>query len=388
MKRLPWLLYGDMEPGGGAHRYFSDVLRALEPELWPTLIVLPPSSVSAEIEKTARDMNASVLPLRVNRRLDLPAFQALRQEVRRHKIRHASLQLSSLFWGNKTVFSTLRWAGVKHIAITAHAIDPPEETAVKSRLRRMETCLFGRFVTDWIALAHYDKQIFQRLGASPESQTLLRPCVSDFPVEAAPDWEELTRNGSARGIERWIGFVGVLRCAKGIYELLEAFAAISNEFPDCGLFIVGEGEERTSLVQKCFAFGLMPRIIFTGYRSDGRALLKLCDACVLASHTEHYPFVLLEAMAEGVPVIATSVGAVPEMLGDGARGTLVPPRDIPALSEAMRKVLGSKDETHESVEKARQFVRETSSPAQFREGLKTFYHRWLEGEETIRADRD
>jgi glycosyltransferase involved in cell wall biosynthesis len=182
--------------------------------------------------------------------------------------------------------------------------------------------------------------------------------------------------------------VGVLRRAKGIYELLEAFAAISNEFPDCGLFIVGEGEERTSLVQQCFAFGLMPRIIFTGYRSDSRALLKLCDACVLASHTEHYPLVLLEAMAEGVPVIATSVGAVPEMLGDGERGTLVPPKDIPALSDAMRIVLSSKDETHESVEKARQFVRETSSPAQFREGLKTFYHRWLEGEETIRADRD
>ncbi len=388
MKRLPWLLYGDMETGGGAHRYFSDVLRALEPELWPTLIVLPPSSVNAEIEKTARDRHASVLPLRINRRLDLSAFQTLRQEIRQHRIRHANLQLSSLFWGNKTIFSTLRLAGVKHIAITAHAIDPPEEAAVKSKLRRMETRLLGRFITDWIALAHYDEQIFQRLGASSDSRVLLRPCVSDFPVEAAADWEELTRNGRERGIKRWIGFVGVLRRAKGIYDLLEAFAAISNDFPDCGLIIVGEGEERTSLVQQCFALGMMPRIIFTGYRSDGRALLKLCDACVLASHTEHYPFVLLEAMAEGVPVIATSVGAVPEMLGDGERGTLVPPKDIPALSDALRHVLNSKDETHESVEKARQFVRETSSPAKFRQDLKTFIRCWLGGEETVRADRD
>jgi len=387
MTTVPWLLYGDMELVGGAYRYFCDLLQGLNAELRPALIALPFTVLTPDIEKMAHESRASVIPLRLKSRCDFSTLSELHRAVRRHQIRHANLQLSSLFWGNKTAFAALRMAGVTRIALTAHAIDPPQEGTIKAALRRAETRFYSCFVTDWAALARYDWSIFCRLGASHSSIVMIQPCVPLATAEAVTDWDALARDFHAEGVQRWIGFVGVLRRAKGVFDLLEAFGSISAEFRDVGLLIVGDGEERAALVEKCARLNLTPRILFAGYRSDGRALLRHCNACILPSHTEHYPYILLEAMAEGIPIVATQVGAVPELLDNGVRGTLVPSRNVAALIYALKKVLNDRVSISESVEKARQFVRETCTMEHFNQAVNAFHRRWLGWEKATCEDR-
>ena len=376
-----------MEPGGGAYRYFCDLLQCLNAELQPSLISLPPASLTPEIERMAHESGACAIPIHMKSRWDFSTLGELRRAIRKHRIHHANLQLSSLFWGNKTTFAALRMAGVRHLALTAHAIDPPKEGAVKAALRRAETRFHSCFVTDWVALARYDRSVFSRLGAAPNSIMILHPCVPPVSTEVVMDWESLVRDYRAQGVQRWIGFVGVLRRAKGIFDLLESFNAIAAEFRDVGLLIVGDGEERAALVERCMRLNLAHRILFAGYRSDGRALLRRCDACILPSHTEHYPYVLLEAMAEGIPIVATRVGAVPELLGDGERGMLVPSEDVAALTDALRKVLSDIASAQKSIEKARRFVQETCTMEHFSEAVNAFHRRWLGLEKVTCEDR-
>jgi hypothetical protein len=119
-----------MEPGGGAHRYFRDLLQCLNAELQPTLISLPSESLTPEIERMAHESGACAIPIQMKSRWDFSTLGELRRATRKHQIRHANLQLSSLFWGNKTTFAALRMEAVKHLAMTAREICPFKERSL------------------------------------------------------------------------------------------------------------------------------------------------------------------------------------------------------------------------------------------------------------------
>jgi glycosyltransferase involved in cell wall biosynthesis len=86
-------------------------------------------------------------------------------------------------------------------------------------------------------------------------------------------------------------------------------------------------------------------------------------------------------MAEGIAIVATRVGAVPELLGDGERGMLVPSEDVAALADALRKVLSDRGSAQKSIEKARKFVQETCTMEHFNQAVNAFHRRWLRLEE-------
>ncbi|HMO85762.1 MAG TPA: glycosyltransferase, partial [Lacipirellulaceae bacterium] len=104
---------------------------------------------------------------------------------------------------------------------------------------------------------------------------------------------------------------------------------------DVGFAIFGEGPLRDQLAADIRTRGLQDRVVLAGFRSDLCELLPQLDVLVLSSRTEGLPVVLLEAMAADVPVVATSVGGVPEVIEDGRCGLLVPPDDPNALTHAV-----------------------------------------------------
>ena len=91
------------------------------------------------------------------------------------------------------------------------------------------------------------------------------------------------------------------------------------------LLIVGEGPERAALAQRIAALGLQERVTLAGYVAGADRLLETAAGFVMSSFTEGMPLVLMEALQWGVPILATSVGAIPELLQDGRAGELVPP---------------------------------------------------------------
>jgi glycosyltransferase involved in cell wall biosynthesis len=140
-----------------------------------------------------------------------------------------------------------------------------------------------------------------------------------------------------------LGFVGRLSDEKGLHHLLEAARRWSPSDCRWRLVLVGEGPQRGALEQAVRNFGLSDRVIFTGFQTDTSEWYPVMDALVLPSLTEGTPMVLLEAMANGIPVIATSVGGVSAMIANGFNGILVPPADVPKLLEAMRIVASDGD---------------------------------------------
>ncbi|HSB67760.1 MAG TPA: glycosyltransferase family 4 protein [Candidatus Methylomirabilis sp.] len=136
-----------------------------------------------------------------------------------------------------------------------------------------------------------------------------------------------------------VGTVARLAPVKGHRFLLEAMPGILQSCPEARFVFVGEGEARPALEEQARHLGLGERIIFTGFREDAPALLAGMDLFVLPSLNEGMGRVLVMAMALGKPIVATRVGGVPELLGDGEAGILVPPGDSAALAEAVTTLL-------------------------------------------------
>ncbi|NCO86554.1 MAG: glycosyltransferase family 4 protein [Rhodobacterales bacterium] len=133
-------------------------------------------------------------------------------------------------------------------------------------------------------------------------------------------------------------FVGRLAAVKGLPVLFEALTLIADRLPRLRLTLVGDGPDRRALEAE--ARGLP--VAFVGYKSQSEVaeLLRGADALVLPSFAEGLPVVLMEAMAARLPVIATRIAGVPELVEDGASGLLVPPGDAQALAAAIAAVLG------------------------------------------------
>ena len=140
-----------------------------------------------------------------------------------------------------------------------------------------------------------------------------------------------------------LGAVGRLSAEKGFDLLIRAVAQLLSGGLDVGLLIAGEGDERARLQALAGELGLGDRVKLMGYCADPRELYQALDAYVLSSLREGLPNVLLEAMALGVPVVATRIAGVPRLVRDGENGLLVEPGDVGGLAAAVRNLAGNEE---------------------------------------------
>jgi glycosyltransferase involved in cell wall biosynthesis len=131
--------------------------------------------------------------------------------------------------------------------------------------------------------------------------------------------------------------VGQLQPAKGFHLLLDAVAAAAGAGHNVALTIVGDGGLRGSLDAYAVRLGIRDLVTFPGAlnQRDVREVLRRADAFVLASFAEGIPVVLMEAMAAGLPCIATRITGIPELIDDGREGILTTPSDVDALARAI-----------------------------------------------------
>ncbi len=127
---------------------------------------------------------------------------------------------------------------------------------------------------------------------------------------------------------------------KGHYDLIEAARNICPVFPGVRFVLAGDGVERPKIEEAVRSAGMEKNFIFLGQRADVPELLASADIFVLPSRAEGLPNAALEAMAAGLPVVATRVGGIPEIIENGVSGLLVPPQDSASLARALLRVLG------------------------------------------------
>jgi glycosyltransferase involved in cell wall biosynthesis len=139
-----------------------------------------------------------------------------------------------------------------------------------------------------------------------------------------------------------IGVVGRLVPIKGHKYLVSAAKRIIREFDNTVFVFVGDGYLESRLERQSESLGVRKNIIFTGWRKDVIEVLNLFDILVLPSLNEGMGKVLIEGMALGKPIVASSVGGIIDLVENGDNGILVPPKDSDALEEAILKLIRNK----------------------------------------------
>lgn len=158
-------------------------------------------------------------------------------------------------------------------------------------------------------------------------------------------------------------FVGGLVPEKGLDTLLAAWSLLAQELPQARLVLVGRGELHVTLLAQAQQLGIADRVIFAGSTDKVVAYLHAADAFVLPSYAEGLPIALLEAMACGLPCVATNIDGSKQLIADGVSGRLVPAGDPIALAAALIAALTVPEAQHWGRQARRQILAHYTLPA-------------------------
>ncbi len=212
-------------------------------------------------------------------------------------------------------------------------------------------------------------------GVSAERISVLGNSISG-PPESTP--EEVAQLRSRLNIGPGcpvVVSIGRQSKEKGHADLLEALRKVSEQAPhlDYRAVLVGDGPERSSLEVQAMNPLLKDKVIFAGYFAHIGPFYRLADIFALPSHSEGSPNVILEAMASGTPIVATSVGGIPDLVRDRESALLVPAKDTQALAAAILKLLLEPDRAAVLAARAKQHVQRNCTPEAYRDSLVGVY---------------
>jgi glycosyltransferase involved in cell wall biosynthesis len=170
-----------------------------------------------------------------------------------------------------------------------------------------------------------------------------------------------------------VGNVGRLIERKGQYDLLDAWPGIKSAHPDAHCVFVGGGAERDEMRAHAASLDCAESVHFVGTRDDVPALLDLFDVFAFPSHHEGLPGALIEAMAAGLPIVASAIDGNTELVEDGETGLLVPPEDPRALETNVRALLDDPERARSLGRAAQADAYERFSLDTMVEGFEEFY---------------
>jgi glycosyltransferase involved in cell wall biosynthesis len=184
---------------------------------------------------------------------------------------------------------------------------------------------------------HTREQLIERERIAPEKVVFIPNGIPQSPPPSGASVRGELGLGEATPV---VGTVGLLRAQKALHVLIEAVAmVIAREFPDLILVIAGPGPERPRLERRIAELGIADHVRFLGLRTDVPDVIAAFNVAASSSDFEGSPLAIMEFMAGGRPIVATSVGGVPDLIEDGVHGRLVPPGSPEALAQAIAELL-------------------------------------------------
>lgn len=182
----------------------------------------------------------------------------------------------------------------------------------------------------------------KRIRGNNKKTDLVMNSIDDKPLPTEGRVEEIRNSYKFTEDTVLLGVFGRLSPEKGHAILIKACSKVLEQL-DASLLIVGDGQERGSLVDLVRTLGISDRVIFEGLKKNMGDYYIAIDLLILPSLSEGLPFVVLEAMAAGKPVLATDVGAMSEVIRNNDNGWLVTPGNVEVLKDKLIKVLSNKD---------------------------------------------
>jgi glycosyltransferase involved in cell wall biosynthesis len=262
-------------------------------------------------------------------------------------------------------------AGVPVLIHTDHNVE-----IKRRRVLALERFLLGRTHAVTAISEEATRNFLRNTGARPDKVRTIRngfDLSRMEPCRAGPPPADLPIDPGRRTVV----LIGRLVEIKGHRFLLEAAAQICRQRHDVQFLLVGDGPLRGFLEQLVQEKGLEEFVRFAGVRSDVPAFLRHMDAFVLPSLTEGLPITLLEAIASDLPVVASRVGGIPEVLEHGVTGLLVSPGNVDELRDAILAVLDSPEEAASRCRAAAERVRTEFDILQMVHAYENLYQEFL-----------
>lgn len=219
----------------------------------------------------------------------------------------------------------------------------------------------------------------QRRGISSERIAVMHNFVKPYVQPPAEDVERARRDLGI-GNEPVILTVGRLSYEKAHADLLRAAALLRESgAPEFRIVLIGDGPQREELRRLASRLQLDKNLVMAGYQKNVNPFYALSTIFALPSYSEGSPNVVLEAMAAGVPIAATSVGGVPEIVENEVTGLIVPPRDPASMARALKRLLSDDALRARLADAAKEQVRSVYTIENYTQTLASFY------EETLQA---
>ncbi|HOE67392.1 MAG TPA: glycosyltransferase [Candidatus Hydrogenedentes bacterium] len=207
----------------------------------------------------------------------------------------------------------------------------------------------------FVAVSQRVADVLLEFGLPQDKVSVVHSAIDLKRLEAPP----LSRGelGVPEGVPL-LGSAGALVGHKDHANLIDAMPAVLRAFPNARLVIAGEGALRPAIEAQIARLGLGKAVTLLGHRADAPRIIKAVDVYVSSSWSEGLGTSVLEALASGVPTVATDAGGVGEMVIDGQTGLFAPQRNAPALADAIVRMLHDKDGAQRMAQAGRAFVRE------------------------------
>ena len=349
---------------GGAQSYVA----ALLPALVDRYDVVLAAHGEGPLRASAAESGARFVPLRHVRRpirpwRDLAGLVELVRLLRRERpqILHASSSKAGVLGRLAAVAARvpIRFFTVHGWAFSAYS-------GVPSQLYRVADRLMAPLTTVTICVSENELAAGLEAGACRADRSVV--------IRNAVDVAAAYRSRHDRAVPRLIA-VGRLKAPKDFLTLIRAVAALSEGSFEA--LIVGDGPDRAVVEAEIRRLGLEGRVRLVGERDDVPKLLADSDVFVLSSRSEGLPVSVLEAMAAELPVVASSVGGLAELVVDGETGILVPPGDAPTLAAALGRLIEGRAERRRLGAAGRARAEELFDLAAFRSSHVELYDREL-----------
>jgi glycosyltransferase involved in cell wall biosynthesis len=334
-RSLRILLVADSLDAGGAERHVVGLAASLVRESHAVTIAC---STGGALVDLARRNGATVIPLtsaRAKRQVSLRFARALVRLTNSHcfDLVHAHMYASAAASAIAT-----GWSGTP-LVLTEHS-----EAGWRGPWARLVSRVMYRRARHIIAVSESIRQRLIVQDRVPLAQvTVIANALPELMEGYLPFPLAALSGLSGRAL---VGVVARLQPEKGVQHFLQAAAMVAAATPRVGFVIVGDGPQRSQLETLAAEVGIAGRSVFLGYQPDARSIMSMLDVLVVPSVSEGTPLVVLEAMAAGVPVVASAVGGIPEQVHHGCEGLLVPPCDPAALARAIQELLCDPDLAH------------------------------------------
>jgi len=337
--RLLWLI--DSLAAGGAESLALAFARAVDPVHVRLVVACVRSIAGNPLEAPLRSTGVRVVNLEARSLRDARAFLRLLRVLReeRSELVHAHLA-HACAWGS-IASRIVRVPLVATLHVGPH--EGPRLSRATWRAAISERLLATR-ATSILCVSEAVRAQHAARGRLPVERLVVAHngvACEDFVLERAPAAASLRAEMGLEPDAVIASLVAVLREGKGHDVLLEAAPAIVERAPRTRFLLAGDGPLRPALEAEIARRGLGDVVRLVGHREDIPRLLAGSDLLVLPSLHDAFPTVLMEAMAAGLPVVASNVGGIPEIVTDGTTGLLVPPGHPPALADALTALVSS-----------------------------------------------